>query len=114
MCDAAMLKRLRRGKRLSQQQVADYLHMDRSTYSYYELGQTKPTIDFLIKLAHLYGLHLNDLLGELPPEEPRERSNMLFGQLDREEQRLVVLYRAGNPVQRRALLAQTEAPAEES
>ena len=109
MCNASVFKKLRSEKRLSQQQVADFLHMDRSTYAYYEVGQTKPTIDFLAGLAQLYGMRLCDLLhDDMPVEKPRSRSGMKISQLERDEQTLVVLYRAGSAAQRDALLARAK------
>jgi len=106
MCSSTLLWALRRKNGLTQQQVAEHLHMDRSTYAYYELGQTKPTIEFLIGLAHLYNLSLNSLLNVPPIEEPRNRSDMLFTQLSYDEKKLVILCRAADPEQREALLAQ--------
>ena len=36
---------------LTQQQVADRLKIERSTYTYYETGKTKPDIGTLIKIS---------------------------------------------------------------
>lgn len=43
---------LRQKEGLLQRDVADQLHIDRSTYSYYERGKTNPPLDILIKLAN--------------------------------------------------------------
>ena len=106
----ALLKKLRRENGLTQQQVADCLHMDRSTYAYYELGQTKPTIEFLAGLSRLYRIRLSELIEQEPAEPSREYSEMLFSQLSRDEQKLVILYRALEPAQRRILLGAAQAP----
>jgi len=108
MHNASLFRELRRQNGLTEQQVAAYLHMDRSTYAYYELGQTKPTIEFLIGLAHLYKISLNTLLCEPPIEERHGCTGMLFSQLSREEKELVILCRSLEPAQREALLAQFE------
>lgn len=47
---------------LTQQQVADRLKIERSTYTYYETGKTKPDISTLIKIAKVYGINYQKLL----------------------------------------------------
>lgn len=47
---------------LTQQQVADRLKIERSTYTYYETGKTKPDINTLIKIAKVYGINYQKLL----------------------------------------------------
>jgi len=113
-----LLKTLRKENGLTQQQVADYLHLDRSSYAYYESGRTKINIDILIRLAQFFRISLAMLVGEeLPPQQlesgsPEENleaalvneSVSRFSQLSRDEQYLVILYRSGSPSQRLALL----------
>lgn len=47
----------------TQQQVADILNVDRSTYAYYESGKSVPDIETIIKLARLYNISIDFLLG---------------------------------------------------
>ena len=47
---------------LTQQQVADRLKIERSTYTYYETGKTKPDINTLIKIAKVFNVNYIDLL----------------------------------------------------
>jgi len=116
MYDVALLKKLRRENGLTQQQVADLLHMDRSTYTYLELGHTKLNIENLVKLARLYHVSLYELLDEPPPEFPASSGSagiapgggMLFSSLGYEEKRLVLLFRACGGDGRRQLLALAE------
>lgn len=54
---------LRQKEDLLQRDVADQLHIDRSTYSYYERGKTNPPLDILIKLADYFGVSLDYLAG---------------------------------------------------
>ena len=54
---------LRQKEGLLQRDVADQLHIDRSTYSYYERGKTNPPLDILIKLADYFGVSLDYLAG---------------------------------------------------
>ena len=49
-----IIRKLRKEKGLTQQQVADHLHLDRSTYAYYESGRSKLNADIIVKLAHFY------------------------------------------------------------
>lgn len=57
------LKNLRIQKGVSQQAVADYLKVDRSTYTYYELGKATMNYERLFKLAEYFSVDLNTLLG---------------------------------------------------
>ena len=57
------LKLLRTLTGVSQQQVADVIHVNRSTYSYYELGANKPPLDVLCALAEYYDVNLGFLTG---------------------------------------------------
>ena len=47
---------------LTQQQVADRLKIERSTYTYYETGKTKPDINTLFKIAKVYNINYTQLL----------------------------------------------------
>jgi len=57
------LKKLRERKKLSQQQLADRLKINRSTYARYELGQTQPDFETLEKLADFFEVSTDYLLG---------------------------------------------------
>ena len=117
------LRKLRKGHGLTQQQVAEYLHLDRSTYAYYESGRTKISIDMLLRLADLFRVTISDLVGEIVDDKsagPRadkfltdsdyslaaliNDSVSRFSHLSREEQRLVILYRSGDDIQRQELM----------
>lgn len=53
------LKTLRRGKKLTQEQVAKHFGLARGTISNYELGRRKPTIKELQEFAKFYGVGLD-------------------------------------------------------
>ncbi len=57
------LKQLRGFHLLTQNEVAPVLHMDRSTYAYYETGKNQPEIETLMKLARFYSVSVDFLLG---------------------------------------------------
>lgn len=57
------LKQLRGFHLLTQNEVAPVLHINRSTYAYYETGKTQPEIETLVKLARFYSVSVDFLLG---------------------------------------------------
>lgn len=56
------LRKLRENSRYTQQQVANVLNIDRSTYAYYETGKTTPDINTIIKLAKIFNVSYADIL----------------------------------------------------
>lgn len=57
------LKSIRNELGISQEQIARLLHCNCSAYSYYELGRTEPSLEKLIRLADIFGLSVDVLLG---------------------------------------------------
>jgi transcriptional regulator with XRE-family HTH domain len=57
------IKDLREDKDLTQQEVANYLHIKQNTYSQYENGQRQLPISCLIALAKLYKTSTDYILG---------------------------------------------------
>ena len=57
------LKELRTAQKLTQQQMADYLGVDRTTYVKYETDKSEPTFDTLQKLADYFGVTVDFLMG---------------------------------------------------
>ena len=47
---------------VSQQEIADLLGIERSTYTYYELGKTEPSLGTLRKIAYLFHVSADFLL----------------------------------------------------
>ena len=68
------LKELRKSKKLSQDEVAGYLHVTRQAVSHWETGKTKPDLNCLKKLCELYQISLNEML-ELERKETVEVEN---------------------------------------
>lgn len=56
------LKELREDCSFSQQQIAEKLGIDHSTYAYYETGKTTPDILTLIAIAEIFGVSVFYLL----------------------------------------------------
>jgi len=59
---AKKLQYLRKNKKLTQYQISKILNIDRSTYSYYELGKSRPQYETLIKIAELFNVSTDYLL----------------------------------------------------
>lgn len=59
---AQKLYYLRKVTGRTQEQVARYCEIDRSTYSYYELGRVRPNLYTLFKLAKWYHVSVDYLL----------------------------------------------------
>lgn len=57
------LKELRKESGLSQQQVAEILHVTQSTYSKYESGMSLIKVDQVIKLAEFYDVCMDYIGG---------------------------------------------------
>lgn len=58
------LKEIRQTRKLTQQQVADYLSVDRTTYTQYEMGKRMPSIETIKKLSRIYGCTTDYMLGQ--------------------------------------------------
>lgn len=56
----------RKKRNMTQQEVADYLHIARGSYAKYETGANTPTTENIVKLAELYHLSTDYLLGKKP------------------------------------------------
>lgn len=57
------LKQARMEAGYTQQQVATYLHIGRSTLANYEMGRIEPNLETLAKLADFYCVSVDWLLG---------------------------------------------------
>ena len=53
------IRELREDNYLTQQKVADYLHIGQRTYADYESGKTRIPVDNLILLAQLYNVSMD-------------------------------------------------------
>jgi transcriptional regulator with XRE-family HTH domain len=63
------LKEIRRKRNLTQQIVADYLGSSSVVYSRYETGSRQPSIETLLRLANLFGVTVDYLLGRQDIED---------------------------------------------
>ncbi len=58
-----LLRKLRESKKLTQADVASALEIERSTYTKYESGKSKPDSEMLIKISDFFGVSVDYLLG---------------------------------------------------
>ncbi|MGN1328784.1 MAG: helix-turn-helix transcriptional regulator [Eubacterium sp.] len=58
------LKLYRKAAKLTQQQVADALGIQRSAYAYYEIDKTSPKLPTLSNIAKLYNITIDQLVNE--------------------------------------------------
>lgn len=88
------LKKYRVACELTQQEVADTLCINRTTYTKYETGISEPSHDMLQKMVNLFGTDFNAILGE---EDTFERdmydSGLPMYTLTRAERELIAGYR---------------------
>ena len=61
------LRQLRKKKGLTQQEIAEQLHMSQNAYSLLESGKTKLDIQRLYLLAMFYQISVYDIIDNLPP-----------------------------------------------
>lgn len=100
----------------TQAQVAQILNIDRSTYSYYEIGKTRPDITVLVKLSRIFNIPINEmLLDERNPEAvadsgvahffTRGRKNVIhIYELSDAEKELIGAFRVCTPEDQKLIL----------
>jgi transcriptional regulator with XRE-family HTH domain len=66
------LKKLRKDRKLSQSDIAEFLNITANAYGHYELGKRQPNPETLVKLADFYGVSIDYILGrdDTEPEDP--------------------------------------------
>ncbi|MDE7178367.1 MAG: helix-turn-helix domain-containing protein [Lachnospiraceae bacterium] len=67
------IKKIRKERNLTQDDLADRLHCTRQTISNYETGKSEPGIEILIELAGVLGVEINDLIYGPQKRENRKR-----------------------------------------
>lgn len=67
------IRSLRVDAGMTQQQVAEYLNVKQNTYSQYEIGVLNYLIDVLCRLADLYQVSVDYLLGRTDEKTPYPR-----------------------------------------
>ena len=65
-----IIRKLRKERGLTQQQVAEQLNIERSTYAYYESGRTRMNMNVIVGLAHFYQVSYAVIIGRPEPIFP--------------------------------------------
>lgn len=68
------IRNLRLERKLSQQTVAEIVHVKQNTYSQYEIGVLNYPLDVVIALATFYQVSVDYLVGLTDDPRPYERS----------------------------------------
>lgn len=71
------IREIREDNALTQQKIADLLHIGQRTYSDYESGKTRIPIDNLLILARFYNVSMDYLSGasDIKTEYPKSKSS---------------------------------------
>ncbi len=102
------LRALRTAAGMTQQEVAEHLDIQRSTYAYYETGATEPSLPLLQRVAAEYRVTVEYLLGHdaiattLPLHQDRRNpleGAELMSECTREERRFLSMFRRMNDAQ---------------
>lgn len=115
------LKKFRIASGLTQQQVADVLNLDRSTYAYYEAGKTTPDIKSVSKLVKIFNITYYDLVDEPDPTlevndsaaQEDDIEIMHIYELSKAEKQLVINFRMLSVKQQEDLLYSLSSTAHE-
>ncbi|MBQ7296136.1 MAG: helix-turn-helix transcriptional regulator [Clostridia bacterium] len=96
------LRRIRKAHKLTQQDIANVLGVDRTTYTLYETGSTNPPIETLEKLSNMYNATIGYILGTEENNHPERlgKADMVaednvdpIAYLSKDERRLLLSYR---------------------
>jgi transcriptional regulator with XRE-family HTH domain len=108
------LRALRTANGLSQKIVADKIDKERSAYAYYELGKSEPSIETLKKLAKLFNVSVDFIVGmdEVPSKVAQKDSGYsklavdpaVVSDLEKDEKDLIASYRLLSDADKKAIL----------
>ena len=105
---ALRLKQHRELCRLTQQQVADILNINRTTYTKYETGVSEPSHEVLRKIVSIFGTDFNTILGDEAPFKKTvvQDPDLQLYNLSNEEKMLVIAYRTMSDSDREKILGE--------
>ncbi|MBQ7386403.1 MAG: helix-turn-helix transcriptional regulator [Ruminococcus sp.] len=98
------LHQLRTSMDFTQQQIADQIRVDRSTYSNYERAVTEPDVKTIILLAKIFGVDPNELLaGSEDFSKVAEPASIPVYSLSKDEKSIIIRYRLLDKKQQKAI-----------
>ena len=116
------LKTIRKRFNMTQDEVAVFLGVSRSGYTYYETGKSEPSIDTLKKLATIYDITVDEILS-MPNKKVMGRKiaeddiaasgadHIMF--MKKDEKSLVMAYRLASKENKEKILSEAFALASE-
>lgn len=97
------LKIIRKANKFTQQELADAIGIERSTYASYETGRNKPDVVLLSKIAKVFGVSSDYILEidttvplnveDIPVQYKKKSGNQLVSTLSKEEKSVLAKYR---------------------
>ena len=118
MTVAESLRRIRKQHKLTQQDIANVLGIDRTTYTLYENGVTSPSIENLAKLSSVYNATIGYIAGkEQSNNYDKVSSESAFvseGNVDpvaylpKEEQKLLISFRVLSDEDKESLIKEIQ------
>ena len=119
------LRAIRKEYGLTQQNIADVLGVDRTTYTVYEGGSITPSPATLVKLSQIYNVTVGYLIGveenhpelrKIPEEKQREKllSSDPFSLLKKEEKELMLYFRVLSDAEKHKIIDEMKALAQRS
>lgn len=113
------LKEIRKQHCMTQKNVAESLGIDRTTYTFYEIGKTRPSYIVLLKLANIYNVSLDYLLGrdfekvKYVDDASRLHGEDIIAYLPPKERSFLMCYRALSKTGKEKAVAELKRLAEE-
>lgn len=119
------LRAIRKEHGLTQQNIADVLGVDRTTYTVYEGGSITPSPATLVKLSQIYNVTVGYLIGveenhpelrKIPEEKQREKllSSDPISLLKKEEKELLLYFRVLSDAEKHKIIDEMKALAQRS
>ena len=93
------LKQLRISNKLYQKDVAEKIGVDRSTYVKYENGQSEPNFEILKRLADLFNVSIDYLLGH----DDKKKEPAKVDELDEMRSKLLKIYNSASEEEKKVI-----------
>ncbi|MBQ5995369.1 MAG: helix-turn-helix transcriptional regulator [Clostridia bacterium] len=101
LCD--QLKYVRKANKFTQQQVADAINIERSTYASYETGRNRPDVNTLSSFAKTFGVTVDFIVNldtSVPMSDIKKKydsginkKQMVLSQLNSDEKNIIAYFR---------------------
>lgn len=108
------LKQIRKANKFTQQDLADAVGIERSTYASYETGRNKPDVILLKRIANVFGVS-SDFILEIDPTQKlnlsdlsvayKKKGSQLMSTLSKDEKAVIAKYRLLTDEKKEKLMA---------